>query len=378
MKAPQTQFTVKQLRTFGRLACVLASLFFLTNESRAQTQVTGLSYGSLLGPSPTTVGEITYYNYNRTVATISTTEDNFAVNGTMASNVYFRRTSGGNNNATVFYDYNSYNSGQSGADAVVYGNGDSNPTLQEVMLSGNLTEGLRNPFANTNASASLLSNIERIDFYFSGGYTVTGTERLVFFDLENAGNKGDGFRIAAFTAVDGSNTPTAYANTGKLVNPDTFGDPVTSPTLGNSTYLRSSTTNGDNLTGTQSIAVLDSNSGGSSELYLVGIALSFQDLGISVGTKIYGYSLMAGDVSVGSNYNNASRLVNWTNGSTYLTNTDAETWGNMDFMGFGAQLAKPVPEPSTYGVIFVGLCASFFAVRHWRNGRQPRNAALSS
>lgn len=52
---------------------------------------------------------------------------------------------------------------------------------------------------------------------------------------------------------------------------------------------------------------------------------------------------MAGDVTA----NTGLDLVNWNNSSVYRTDTDPNTWGNMDFMGFGAQISKPVPEPST-------------------------------
>ena len=38
----------------------------------------------------------------------------------------------------------------------------------------------------------------------------------------------------------------------------------------------------------------------------------------------------------------------------------------MDFMAFGAQISRLVPEPSTYGAMFVGLSAAFFGWRHYR------------
>ena len=87
--------------------------------------------------------------------------------------------------------------------------------------------------------------------------------------------------------------------------------------------------------------------------------ISFADLGISAGTTIYGYSLMAGDTAPVS----AASLVNWNNATYYPTNTDPTGYGNMDFMGFGAQISRPVPEPATYGALFMGLTASVLA---WR------------
>jgi hypothetical protein len=279
----------------------------------------------------------------------------------VATNVFVRRntTAGNANNTTVFYSYTSH----SGGSSTVLSSSDTSPTIEKLMKSGDLTQGLRNPFAN--GSGSTESNIERLDFYFAGGYTVQAGDGLVFFDLENQNNFGDGFRLAAFTAVGTFNgsadAPTAYANTGLVVTPDSFGGPVNTPDGLNARYLRSTTTNGDNLTGSQTRATIDTNAGtlGANDLYLVGILIRFSDLGISVGSTIYGYSLMAGDVTAPA----AANLVNWNNPTYYPTNTDSATWGNMDFMGFGAQIARPVPEPSTYGAILMALGLAGFGLR---------------
>lgn len=349
-----------------RLAIAAAALVF-SLVLKAQFAVTAVDYGTTVDTTNRTAGNITYLNQYTPVEYVSSTAGTYSFNGQLADSVTFRRnTSSGNpNNSTVFYQYSSTSKGK----ATVYGDGDTSPTLSEVMLSNDLTQGLRNPFANGSGSTN--SNIERIDFTFSGGYTVQEGDAMVFFDLENVGNFGDGFRIAAYTSlgtVNGvANSPTAYANTGLLIQPDTFGNPVDTPTGTNATYLRSTTTNGDNLSSNQSITVLDSNSGtaNSNDLYLVGILIRFTDLGLSVGQTIYGYSLMAGDVTASS----SSDLVNWNNSSVYLTNTDATTWGNMDFMGFGAQISRPVPEPSTYGAMFFAAGLVFFGIRRWRASR---------
>jgi hypothetical protein len=240
--------------------------------------------------------------------------------------------------------------------------GDYQPTPEQVFLDGNLYTGIRNPFAN-GAGTAANSNTERIDFYFSGGYTVQANDALVFFDVENAGNFGDGFRIAAYTAVGTvngvTNAPTTYANAGLLVPADSFGGPINNPEGGASaSYTHSTFTNGDNLSGTASATA------SSGTLDLVGILIRFSDLGISAGTTIYGYSLMAGDTVPTT----AANLVNWNNTTYYPTNTDPTGYGNMDFMGFGAQISRPVPEPSTYGAIFLGVSVAFFG---WRRSRRP-------
>jgi len=252
----------------------------------------------------------------------------------------------------------------------VIGLGDSSPTAGEVMLSNDLGQGLRNPFANSGGSSSLNSNIERIDFFFADGYTVQAGDALVFFDLENQGNYGDGFRIAAYTSVGRvnglSNAPTAYAGTGLLVAPNSGGTQF-SATGTNNRIALSTTSNGDSLASNQQISVLDSNTGTptTSDLFLTGVLISFADLGLSVGQTIYGYSLMAGDVSART----GADLVNWTNPLVYSTRTDADGWGNADFAGFGGTIARPVPESRFYGAALTGFALVALGLRR-RLGRR--------
>jgi len=355
---------VRHLLRSLRALCVGTAVGTMALPLSAQIAVTAVDYGTMVNTTNRTADNITYLNQYTPVEYISTSLGTYNFNGPLASAVNFRRnTSSGNpNNSTVFYQYSSTSNGN----ATVLGKGDSSPTMSEVMLSNDLTQGLRNPFANGSSSTS--SNIERIDFYFSGGYTVQEGDAMVFFDLENVGNYGDGFRVSAFTSVGTvngvANAPTAYANSGLLVQPGTFGNAVATPDGSNAKYLRATTTSGDNLASGQSITTLDTNSGtpNSNDLYLVGILIRFTDLGLSVGQTIYGYSLMAGDVTASS----GSDLVNWNNSSVYLTNTDPNSWGNMDFMGFGAQISRPVPEPSTYGALFLGAGLACFGLRRWR------------
>jgi hypothetical protein len=304
------------------------SLLALTCGLGAQTAVTGITYGTLVDNANQTNGGITYLNRDREVHTVSTTSlGDYHFTGPLATNVFFRRNTDSNgngtpnqssdnpNNSTLIYQVNGSNQAY----------GDYNANLASVFLDGNLYTGIRNPFAN-GAGTATNSNIERIDFYFAGGYTVQANDALVFFDVENTGNFGDGFRIAAFTSVGTvngvTNAPTAYANTGLLVAADSFGGPINNPEGGSTgTYYRSTFTNGDNLSGTAS----GTTSAGT--LQLVGILISFADLGISAGTTIYGYSLMAGDVAPTT----AANLVNWNNTTYYPVNTDPAGYGNMDF-----------------------------------------------
>lgn len=362
----------------ARLAALLAAMAALASGLQAQIDVTSVSYGSLTNGGNQTNQKIVSANDLNAIDYINTTDGNYVFSSSSSASVVFRRSSATNNNATAFYQYSTYSgSSTNGTSATVYSKADKSPTLNELMLSNDLTQGIRNPFANLNNGAvdATTSNIERIDFFFGGTQTITNVnDGLVFFDLENYGNSGDGFRISVFTAtgtvnVNGTNytnSPTTYMNTGLLVAPGSFGPAVAAPSGTDATYIRSSTASGDNLDVSQTIAQIDASSDGTldaSDLVLVGVMVRFSDLGLNVGDTILGYSLIASDTVVGA----ASDLVNWGNSSVYLTNTDANTSaGDMDFMGFGAQLSRYVPEPSTYGLLFGGGAT---ALALWRRHR---------
>ena len=337
-----------------KLGLLTVSLLLAAN-SRAQTAVTGITYGTTVNSVDTSHGGLTFREQYTPVSTVATGLGDYQFTGPLASTVIVRRNTAeaGPNNTTVFYQTSASNS------TAPLGQYES--SVGNMFRSGNLYEGLRNPFANGAGAQN--ANIERIDFYYAGGYTVQANDALVFFDLENTGNMGDGFRIAAFTAVDGAGdldpsvagTPTTYANSGLMVAADSFtGGDLNSPsggTMGN--FERTTYTNGDNLSGTGSTTNIGNG------LNLVGILIRFSDLGITAGTTIQGFSLMAGDTAPVS----AASLVNWNNATYYPTNTDPTTYGNMDFMAFGAQVSRPVPEPSTYGAILLGLTGAFLG---WR------------
>ena len=359
MKSCPQSNLIQQLALKSCKLGLLAGFLLLVAQLPAQTAVTGITYGTAVNNTDTTHGGLTFREQDSPVTSVATTLGNYQFNGPVASSVIVRRntTEAGPNSTTVFYQNNSGNTAPLGQ---------YESSVSNMFLSGNLYEGLRNPFANGAGAQN--SNIERLDFYYAGGYTVQANDALVFFDLENTGNMGDGFRIAAFTAVDGAGdldagtagTPTTYANSGLLVPADSFtGGNLNSPTGGTSgNFERATYTNGDNLSGTAG-SVTNIGTG----LNLVGILIRFSDLGISAGTTIQGFSLMAGDTAPVS----AASLVNWNTTTYYPTNTDPTTYGNMDFMAFGATISRPVPEPSTYGAILMGLMAVGLG---WRRARK--------
>lgn len=351
----------------------------LTAAASAQVVVTGVTYGATTNGTNRAVDNLTYNNDSNAVSIIDTANGNYVFSSAPGAAVDFRRNTAANNNATVFYQYTgTFNA----TNTSLHSKGDLTPTLNEVMLSNDLTQGLWNPFANVDSgNAALSSNIERIDFSLPN-FTVTNVQDgFVFFDLENNSNFGDGFRIAAYTAtgtVNGVTAPTTYANTGLLIAADSFGNAVATPTGTDATYLRSTTTFGNNLYNSsninqtnQTMATVDTSSTGGitgSDLVLVGILIRFSDLGLNAGDVIQGYSLIASDTVVST----ASDLVDWQNSAVYLTNTNASSSaGNMDFMGFGSQISRYVPEPSTYGLMFTGAACALAA---WRRRQRKTRA----
>ena len=65
-----------------------------------------------------------------------------------------------------------------------------------------------------------------------------------------------------------------------------------------------------------------------------------------------------------------ANLVDWTNTAYYASDTTGATGtGGIDLSAVnGVLYNKRVPEPSTYGAIFVGLSAAFFGWRRYRRG----------
>lgn len=310
-----------------------------------QTAVLDLTYGSTIDGADSSSSDISYSNQYRPVTSITTADGSYSFSGPAAQHVHVRRGAGGPNFTTVVH--------QSGDGRAL---GTNAPDIEQLFLSNNLYQGLRNPFAN--GTTYLDSNIERIDFDL-GGYTVREGDGIVLFDLVNRGEHGGGFRIAAYTASDASDRPTEYANTGLLVNPGTYGPELDSPSDNHSReYFRATYGSGDDISGAGLVQDL------SGDLGLVGIMIKFTDLGLEVGSTVQGFSIMAGDVAADT----AVSLVDWTDSSVYKTNTNRNTWGSTDFMAFGAQIAQPIPEPSTYGAIFMGLLTGLYG---WRKYRRP-------
>lgn len=365
IKGPQLSH--RQLGT--KIKASTAFLLVVLGASVGEAQLVVQNITAWTTTTPTnltdqTVNGIRYENRSSTPATITTPLDLYIVAnaGVSADRAFVRR-----NNATP-----SGNSNQNGQNISVLSNnsasnrvyGTYNATMEDLLLEGNILNSTWDTFANVNSGAGPGHDIERIDYVWSNGYTVIGDEVVVVFNFDPV-NAQDDFRVAVFTSVDGTaeKKPTNYASSGVLVTGTNYPDklplpyPSGGPTSSNSSGWSTGTS--DDLSGTIT-GPSDSQTVG-----IGGVAIKLTDLGVTAGQTIYGYSLIPTDVNASS----AANLVDFTNATYYPTNTaNADATGTADFAAFGGRFVRPIPEPSTYGLIGLGGLISFAV---WR-GRKSR------
>ncbi len=153
----------------------------------------------------------------------------------------------------------------------------------DAFLSNNLTSGYDNIFSNT-LSAPHFGNIERVDFIIPAGLKpLNDTDRIESGAIVIDRGVGDPFKIAAITAVNGANVPTAF---GPLISvlPTSFG-----PNL-----LASSFSYGIMIKDVKYYS--ESRPSTSSSQNLKGVFISLRDMGIAVDQKFYGYAIFGDDV----------------------------------------------------------------------------------
>ena len=323
---------------------------------------------------------ITYLNKYMTVDTFTAGGDVFSANdptkSIVADHAYVRRntaTSSTNSNPSNFHIMSGTVS-STAVEGQLYSNAES------LLLSGNILLTVADAFSNVASSttSALLSNIERLDFVWQSGYLAHPEDVIAVFNVDTPTSQDD-FRIAIFTSIDGSNIPTAYKSIGLLINTTSSlsagtGDgtdtgtgndygsllSVTYPTSTASTTTSTVSnwrvqgfSSGDTISGATSAGTYSSTSQG-----IGGAAIRLSDLGITTSQMIYGYSIMAPDVTPVV----ASDLVTWTNSTYYPTNTST-TSGTADITAFTGRFIQPVPEPSTYGAILMGAGLAAYGLR---------------
>jgi len=344
------------------VAFVLTTLLLgcLPTGLRAQTAITNwvLSSSDAANASAyTSPGPITFQNTSYAVTAFSTATASGFVDAA-ATAAYVRRSGTANNNSSVYEV-------QNGSDTNVMGLNTSTLNASSVLLQNNILMGLNDVFTNTNGNpVQANTNIERVDYYWAGGFVVNSStaEGFAVFDRNNG--TADSFQIAVITGWStGLNQPTTYggnvveatsANYGGLLDwdPTTAGAQTTFP---NWSTLRFAG-NGDSLA---TLSVL--NTGTPDSQGVSGVYVTMASLGIAAGTRVYGYSVMATDVT-----NTVGSLADWKNATFYPTNTD-DTVGSIDLISGGRRI---VPEPQTYGLALMTAMLAVTSGRRWWNGRR--------
>lgn len=317
----------------------------------AQTAITGWTVSNT-DLTNTTAYSPTLTFQNNTLSITSFTAGTVKTTDSTATQTFVRRQGSGGNSNMWMIDNGSTNP------TTFRGMDPSGGTLADVLTGNNILQGGNDLFVNTGGTPTIVNtNIERLDFYWNGGFTTVSDQGFAVFDR----GRNDGFRIAIITGWDtGTNVVTTYGYS-MTVGAGSYGNALAANFDGSN--------NGNTETAFSASALRYATNGTLSvnpEVTEVGdtiggVFVSFASLGIPDGTRIYGYSLMATDV----NTNNLANLVDWNN-TTYYTNTSGDNANtSLDLVAFNGR--RFVPEPSTYGAMLIAAVAAFIG---WRR-RQP-------
>jgi hypothetical protein len=320
-----------------RYLLVAALCLVATGMLHATQDVTVIN-STVIPGSPSTVEGYTFNNGVRQVTSFSTATSTYVVTSS-ADNVFIRRNGANANNSSVWYTNSGVGTDLAGVHYNDYG---------QLLRNNNLFGGSDNTFANGIDLTS--GNIERLDFTWNSPLTVSNSFAFAVFDRGVAGVH-DSFAIAAVTAIDAFGNPTAY---GALlrVSPG-WGGP--NP-IANFDYRFFRYANGDNLTATTDSTTTNTQGVG-------GIVITAADLGLALGQNIYGYSLMAVDVTA----SNSAQLLDWTNATFYPTTTDGNTGGGgIDLAAINGIAFAAVPEPVPTSALVAFILA---AVITWHRKR---------
>lgn len=194
------------------------------------------------------------------------------------------------------------------------------PKMEDLFQSNNIAIGIDNLFANDYITN--FNNVERIDVIVPSGMLVQVPAAQGFAIFERGVyNEHDPSTLALVTAIDGNGNPTAYAT--QIVRVGTH-DYYNASFSANRVYQPSAFNNG-----TWAILRRDSTSSrlrASDQVSLNqgigGVMIKFSDFGITPGTTVYGYSILAGDFPDGGT---GANVVDYTNTAYFPTNTPGNT-----------------------------------------------------
>jgi hypothetical protein len=317
------------------------SLLLAASPAHALEDILSITTTTTTG-TPSVSEGFTFNNDQHAVDTITSATDTYqAVSA--ADNVFVRRNGVNNNQSSIWYATSGVGTDLSGI---------HHDNYAQMLGGNNFLVGSDNIFAN--GTDPITGNIERVDFTWNSPITVSNSFAFAVFD-RGAVNIHDAFTIAVVTAVDGAGNPTAYG--GFLVVTGGWG---ANNAVADFTYRFFRYNNGDiTTTTTDSTATFTQGLGG--------IIIKASDLGLAPGTDIYGYSLMASDVTV----TDPSQLLDWTDATYFPTNTDSTTGVNgLDLVGVNGLLFAVVPETAPSALLLGAF--GFFAVlcNHLRKRRE--------
>ena len=297
--------------------------------------------------TPSTAEGYTFENNVRQISTFSTTTNTYGVSA-VADNVFVRRNATNPDQSSVWYMSSGTGTNLSGVHENSYG---------PMLLGNNLFSGSDNTFANNPGTGPghTVGNIERLDFTWNSPITVNNSLALAIFE-RGAATVHDSFAIAAVTAVDAFGNPTAFGSLLKVSAP--WG---ATNAVADQDYRLFRYNTGDTITAaTASNEVQRQGIGG--------LLVTAADLGLVSGTQIYGYALMAADVTA----TNSTELMDWTNATYFPTTTDATTGGGgIDLASMNGIAFEVIPEPAALGPILL-LIAAVFAYSNFRRGQRSR------
>jgi hypothetical protein len=180
--------------------------------------------------------------------------------------------------------------------------------MERVMKEGYINRGSDNVFNNDSTSDLTHNNIERVDFVYKGGMQASLPASAGFLIAERGGN--DPFKIAPILTIDASGNPTSF---GTVLS-------VTTATYGAAMYTASTYVMrkdvADNTLRPFSFVASQS---------VKAVFIRFSDLGISSAQTVFGYALMANDVTAST----SSQVLAYTN-STYFPLTTTTSNGGID------------------------------------------------
>jgi hypothetical protein len=178
--------------------------------------------------------------------------------------------------------------------------------MQKILKDGYINRGTDNLFNNDSTSDITYNNIERADFVIRGGCSTPLVSSAGFLITERGGN--DAFKIAAILGVDANGNPNSFWPV-RSVASNSYGSTIL--TLQSHVLRKDISDNALRPFSTVSSQAIKS------------VFVRYSDLGIAPNQLVYGYSLMATDVTATT----SAQVRSFTNSTYFPRNTNATAGG---------------------------------------------------